>query len=504
MSVVELRDRLVDRFQLLVGSRRGVERHQTLRHAIAWSYELLSDPERRLLQHCSVFAGGFDLGAANDVAGSHGEYATFEVLDSLVRKSLVVAHRRGRSSRYSMLETIRQFAEERLVEAGLAEQARAAHARYFAGLEPNLLTTWNGPLQRDAYSWLDTELANLRVAFRWAASTSDIDVAAPIAVCAGFLGGWFELHEPSTWAEELLEPARRLRHRRLRQLCVVASECYRTGRVDDAVRYADAAIGPYDNADFDRMPLDIEPTALGGTYVTIGAVQKWVDLCRKTFERERGINAFNRGALVLALVTAGAMDEAHAACPGLLLSAETTDNPGAKAFAFLAYGHAWRDEQPRDAYDVLHRGLVIARESGNRMAESYLAVNISSFPSVHGSLVDTLDLLALALGNFHDPGSYSHMVAPLGVLSWNLERLGRLEEATTIAGFAATEFALTAFPGLAGAIERLRESMGDEAYTTVSSQGARMTNAEVAKYALQQIDLVRAELDASSPRQQLG
>ena len=64
MTATELRDRLDDRFRLLVGSRRGLDRHQTLRHAVAWSYDLLDDAEKSLLDRCSVFAGGFDLAAA--------------------------------------------------------------------------------------------------------------------------------------------------------------------------------------------------------------------------------------------------------------------------------------------------------------------------------------------------------------------------------------------------------------------------------------------------------
>ena len=64
MTAIEVRDRLDHRFRLLVGSRRGLERHQTLRHAVQWSYDLLDDPEKRLLERCSVFAGGFDLESA--------------------------------------------------------------------------------------------------------------------------------------------------------------------------------------------------------------------------------------------------------------------------------------------------------------------------------------------------------------------------------------------------------------------------------------------------------
>ena len=70
MTATEMRDRLDHRFRLLVGSRRGLERHQTLRHAVAWSYDLLDDTEKSVLERCSVFAGGFDLQSACAVAGS--------------------------------------------------------------------------------------------------------------------------------------------------------------------------------------------------------------------------------------------------------------------------------------------------------------------------------------------------------------------------------------------------------------------------------------------------
>ena len=133
MTVTEVRDRLDNRFRLLVGSRRGLERHQTLRHAVQWSYELLDDAEKSLLGMCSVFAGGFDLDGACAVAGSSDDFATLDLLDALTRKSLLVADRSSARTRFSMLETIRQFAEEQLVQTGAADDARNAHARYFAG-----------------------------------------------------------------------------------------------------------------------------------------------------------------------------------------------------------------------------------------------------------------------------------------------------------------------------------------------------------------------------------
>jgi predicted ATPase len=201
MTAGDVRDRLDHRFRLLVGSRRGLARHQTLRHAVAWSYDLLDDAEKVLLDRCSVFAGSFDLESACAVAGSdQDEFEVLNLLDALVRKSLLVADRSSGHARFSMLETIRQFAEEQLAARGEASEIRAAHSRYFAGREADILALWDSPDQRAAYDWFTLELANLRIAFRWAADQGDLDVAATIATYAGLLGAAVETLEPIAWA----------------------------------------------------------------------------------------------------------------------------------------------------------------------------------------------------------------------------------------------------------------------------------------------------------------
>src|SRR5262245_49086333 len=243
MTVSEVRDRLDQRFRLLVGSRRGRPRHQTLRHAVAWSYNLLDDAERALLERCSVFAGGFDLHSACAVAGfpdAPDDFATLDLLDALVRKSLLVADRSSGRTRFSMLETIRQFAEEQLVARGEASEIRAAHSRYFAGREADILALWDSPRQRQTYDWFTLELANLRTAFRWAADHGDLDVAATLATYAGLLGVMVQTYEPIAWAEELIEPAGAVDHPRLAFLYAIASVCFTTGRIEAAVGYSDA------------------------------------------------------------------------------------------------------------------------------------------------------------------------------------------------------------------------------------------------------------------------
>jgi len=238
MTAAEVRDRLDHRFKLLIGARRGLERHQTLRHAVTWSYDLLDDSEKTLLERCSVFAGGFDVQSACAVAESDDadEFRVLDLLDALVRKSLLVADRSTGRTRFSMLETIRQFAEEKLVARGEAAEAGSAHARHFAGCDAEMMALWDSPRQREAYTWFAAELANLRNAFRWAADHGDLDAAATLATYVGLLGFGVENYEPVSWAEELIEPAVAAGHARLANLYVIASLCWMAGRIGDAIR----------------------------------------------------------------------------------------------------------------------------------------------------------------------------------------------------------------------------------------------------------------------------
>ena len=445
MSAIEVRDRLDQRFRLLVGSRRGLSRHQTLRHAVAWSYDLLDDAEKPLPERCSVFAGGFDLQSACAVGGfpdAPDDLATLDLLDVLVRKSLLVADRSSGRTRFSMLETIRQFAEEQLVASGAANDVRNAHARYFAGRETDIMALWDGPRQREAYNWFATGFANLRTAFRWAADHGDLDVAATIASCAALLGYLVDKHEPIAWAEELIEPARAVDHPRLAFLYVLAAQCWMPGRIEAAARYADDAqivIGSGRH----EVPFGLEGW-LGVAYVVIGQPERWVEWCRARLACGRDTLTLTRSVLVGALTFAGAGAEARAAANGLIDAAEATRNPWALSLALYAYGRAFRDADPAGARDAVRRGLVIAQDSGNRFTESLLANTVSRLEAEHGDPLAALDYVTLAMRNYHDAGNTFGVCNTLAILAALFDRLGRHQPAATIAGLALSRF--TAVP----------------------------------------------------------
>jgi predicted ATPase/class 3 adenylate cyclase len=173
LSLSDLRDRLDQRFQLLTGgSRTALPRQQTLQATVDWSYSLLTAAERQLLRRLSAFADGFDLAAAEAVCG-FGDvevFAVTELLGSLVDKSLVLAEQAGGDVRYRLLETIRQFAAERLTEAdGDAARVSAAHSEYFLSVAERLAPHLAGPDEGRWFRRLDADQANLRRAVRHAA-----------------------------------------------------------------------------------------------------------------------------------------------------------------------------------------------------------------------------------------------------------------------------------------------------------------------------------------------
>jgi len=175
MSLAAVNDRLGQRFGLLTGgSRTAPARQQTLHAAISWSYALLNGAEQALLGHLAAFAGGFDLDAAEAVGGA-GALTAADVaglLGSLVDKSLVVAESAGPTLRYRLLETIRQFAADRLAEAGGDEAAavQAAHCAHYLSVAETAAPHLTGPDQGSWLAQLDADQANLRRAAEHAAS----------------------------------------------------------------------------------------------------------------------------------------------------------------------------------------------------------------------------------------------------------------------------------------------------------------------------------------------
>src|SRR5579884_857252 len=200
MSVEQIASRLSDRFGLLRGgSRADLPRQQTLQAMLDWSYELLTQKERLLLGRLSVFASGWALEAAESVCADE-QVEAFEVLDllvSLVDKSLVIAEERAGRSRYHLLETIRAYGRERLLEREEETRWCARHLAYFLALAEEAEPHLTGPLQAEWMERLKAEQDNLRAALRW--SEHDKESGEAGLRLAGALWRFWGIH--GNWSE---------------------------------------------------------------------------------------------------------------------------------------------------------------------------------------------------------------------------------------------------------------------------------------------------------------
>jgi hypothetical protein len=169
-----------------------VPRHQTLRATIDWSYQLLSEQERSLVRRLAVFAGGWSLEAAEAVGADavRREESVFEVLGQLVAKSMVLVEKPRETTpnivRYRLLETIRQYAEEKLVEVGEADRARTSHRDWCLSLAEQGVEGMEGADQKLWWDRLNVEHDNLRMALSWSAAVPE--ESTPLLRLAGLLG----------------------------------------------------------------------------------------------------------------------------------------------------------------------------------------------------------------------------------------------------------------------------------------------------------------------------
>jgi predicted ATPase/DNA-binding XRE family transcriptional regulator len=209
LSIAELQKRLAHRFALLRGGARDLPaRQQTMEDAITWSYELLTEPQKRCFRGLGVFVGGWTLAAAEVVCWDEGETVAEErllTLSALVEASLVQAEvQPGGAIRFTMLELIREYAQGCLRAAGEAEACRRRHAAYYASLADVAAALFDaGPT--DPILSLANDLSNVQAALQWAVASRQVELGMRLA---GFARLWHILGQPSQaqhWLERVLE-----------------------------------------------------------------------------------------------------------------------------------------------------------------------------------------------------------------------------------------------------------------------------------------------------------
>ncbi|HVF18984.1 MAG TPA: adenylate/guanylate cyclase domain-containing protein [Mycobacteriales bacterium] len=324
LSVEQLVGMLDQRFRLLTGGTRGaLARQRTLQATVDWSYDLLDSPAQAVLRRLGVFVGGFTLEAAEVVCTTADVDAidVLDLVDQLVAKSLVMAEEREGDVRYLLLETIRHYALDRLLQAGEMTAARDAHLRWAAALAADAESTlWFGG--GDHAYWmarLDDEDGNSRSAFSWALESGELHAATSTLIATLF---WFLAR--SRYAEGL-DMCERL-------LAVGVSDEDRSivaftelmlashGRLDDDMLVRarrDIGLLPRSSHPWLALPADGYIAAMSIVAGDESSVERAVAACRAAVDAARGarpaVLAMTLQALSWACMEAGDLDAAHAA-----------------------------------------------------------------------------------------------------------------------------------------------------------------------------------------------
>ena len=490
MSAEEVRDRLGDRFRLLSGGRRGLERHQTLRQAVSWSYDLLTYDERSVLECCSVFADGFDLEAISVAYGSDDEFLMLDLVEGLVRKSLLLARRLDGKTRYRALETIRQFGEERLVASGRMLEVRDRHAQFYREQMARHWTLWDGPNQRAELDWVDTEFANLRTAFRRANERGDLAAATTIAAHAAIMIWPLQRFEPVNWALEILDSVVEAEIPQLPRLYVAASLCLYLGEPDRAVTYAQTATALRDDARDDPFEDGWSEMLESLAHLFGGRIERRVEISADLAARTGFARVVGLCGLTWALPAVGRADEAKAIADETVDAARLYGNPFWIGWALGGYGRAFADSAPVQALDALREGLRYAREHRLGFWEANLAQDAARLEASHGELGDALALFSTSIDSFHRAGNIVFLAATLASLAVFFDRFGRAEVAAVVYGASTRQASIGLVPTLGLAIAHLRSVLGEARFDELVAEGSAQETAEAVRFAQLQIERI--------------
>jgi predicted ATPase/DNA-binding winged helix-turn-helix (wHTH) protein len=445
LPLAEIATRLDDRFRLLTGGSRALPRHQTLHAAMQWSYELLSPAEQRMLRQMAVFADGWTLHSAADVAQTTDEYEALALLTALHDKSLLVVDRELQAGRprYRMLEALRQHALERLNACGEGEAARGRHVAHFLSMAEQADAQVRGPEQDLWMSRFRQEHENLVAALAWCCDGPvEPQAGLQLAAATGYYWGWNSVELGDRLTRAVLDhdraaaatPARAATLRSLARLSEFRG-CY-----DEALAFAQQALAIARQLG--------EPRSLAWSLNAVGS----------------------------ALGTAGRLDEALQAKQEALALARGLDD-GVLLFTLLnnTATHQHRAGQLDAAEHCYREALVLARRHVGRVGNVVLLDNLIRVLVARGALDEArrfaIECLPLAR---HEKVSVDLLEATVGLAA----RRGDHAVAARFWGAADRQLLAWGYRHEPGELEHLepllansRQALGDEAFAAAEAVG---------------------------------
>jgi predicted ATPase/DNA-binding SARP family transcriptional activator len=488
MTPAELVQRLDERFRLLGTARRAaVERHQTLRQTIDWSYDLLNEPERRALQRAAVFSEDFFLASAEDVIAGE-DIEPFEVaglLGRLVAKSLLLADQRGEVTPYRMLETIRQYAQDQLQESGETAAVRRRHGQHYAGF-----AAWAGIalLGPDEASWttsVDAELDQLRAAWSWAITDGDVDLAigliAPLAI-EGTRAGY----ATRGWAPAVVTMPKAASHPLSPEILAWSGQAAMiAGDLDLGLATCQEALQLAEAPGVDDQVL---LHALVHTAIVLMYAWRPDELARvgrRMVEIARAIG--DEAVLVAALAlrpevyTGGDVTVALAATDEALVLARRLGNPTVLCFAATGSAMARWETDPERALEDIGVGLQAAESVGNQLGIVLLMAVSTNIHVLLGQWRQAIPLTLRQMAESQRAGDRMTFGGSMIRAALILEAMNQNETAATLHGtdgVAARQWG--PFAELFAESEAaLRSRLGEDRFAACVGRGKNMTDDEL-------------------------
>jgi len=499
--------RLLDqRFRLLTSGGRELPRHQTLRAMIDWSYELLDGAEKVLFARLSVFAGGWTLKAASEVCSdeSIAKDDVVYVLIRLIEQSLVVAEEDG--DRYRMLETVREYAQERLEEpaigAAIRERWRDRHLAYFLALAEEAEPKLNGAQQRNWLDRLEMEHDNLRLALTWATGGGDAVSGMRLAsACWRFwlIRGY--AREGLGWLSAMLAtvPARQPTAHRAKALLAAGTMAKTISDYSQARTLYEQALSISRELGVQRRV-----AAALGNLGMVAAEQGDYPAARAWHEQSLAIwrELGDRLGIARDLISLGNVvhaqgDELAARSlyeQSLAIERELGDQRGTAVVLHCLAGVAYYRNDYAAARLLLDQALVVRRELGDRWGIASTLNNLGMVAHEEGDYPSSRALLTESLAMRRDLFDRSGMAESLEALASLAFTLGRTEQGARLCGHAARlrdEIGSADLPSERARYDRriasARASLGnDAAFDVAWQEGHAMTLEQAIEYALQE------------------
>jgi predicted ATPase/class 3 adenylate cyclase len=504
MSPREIADRLDHRFALLAGGRRrGVARHETLRAAVDWSYELLEDPERAVLARVSVFSGGFTLEAAEGVAERPRGVEVLDVLARLVDKSLITADEEGGVTRYRLFETIREYALEQLDARGETVATRGRHLAYFVDFAERAGAGLRGAEQQRWQRRTAAETENLPSAVAWAVTTADAAAALRVVAAFALLGPSAGpvsgvTAGPAKPALEIPGAAEQTHY----ALALTAAADFAISRGDygDAVELAEEALRHANERDPAHWSAEM---ALGTTALfdarddPAAHFERALAIGRRTGDAYQQAVAQSNLAAGLSFHGADELDRARAEAEAALQLADQTACATVIAQANFTLGYILVLSRDPAAVEPLRRSLSAGPTfPGTPGALNMLALHYAR----HGTPAQALDNLEGSMNEARyraDPSYTSttlDLALPIFVRYGDTTTAAELRGALEHGNLPGVTRAGVAEQRRKSGIARLDEQLDPEKRRAAEVRGAAMTHDQIIAHTLERIALLRHKL----------